>query len=91
MPTIGDLLRNNLEYTAYVADGAFLSSGLLADRPVASTAGRLYYVTDTGIERFYRDTGTAWEDLKESNIRIENRTSDPASPLVGQLWLRTDL
>jgi len=26
-----------------------------------------------------------------TNFRIENRTSDPASPTVGQLWLRTDL
>jgi len=22
---------------------------------------------------------------------IENRTSDPASPVVGQMWIRTDL
>lgn len=26
-----------------------------------------------------------------TNFRIENRTSDPASPSVGQIWLRTDL
>lgn len=26
-----------------------------------------------------------------TSFRIENRTSDPASPTVGQLWLRTDL
>ena len=25
------------------------------------------------------------------SARIENRTSDPASPTVGQMWLRTDL
>ena len=24
-------------------------------------------------------------------FRAENRTSDPASPAVGQLWIRTDL
>lgn len=24
-------------------------------------------------------------------FRIENRTSDPGTPAVGQLWLRTDL
>lgn len=24
-------------------------------------------------------------------FRVENRTSDPASPAVGQLWIRTDL
>lgn len=26
-----------------------------------------------------------------TNFRVENRTSDPASPTVGQVWLRTDL
>lgn len=26
-----------------------------------------------------------------TSFRIENRTSDPASPAVGQIWLRTDL
>lgn len=25
------------------------------------------------------------------SLRLENRTSDPASPAVGQIWLRTDL
>lgn len=25
------------------------------------------------------------------NFRVENRTSDPGSPAVGQVWLRTDL
>ena len=25
------------------------------------------------------------------NFRLENRTSDPASPAVGQMWIRTDL
>ena len=24
-------------------------------------------------------------------IRIENRTTDPTSPAIGQIWLRTDL
>ena len=26
-----------------------------------------------------------------TNFRIENRTSDPGAPSVGQIWLRTDL
>jgi hypothetical protein len=26
-----------------------------------------------------------------AGLVIENRTSDPASPVVGQMWLRTDL
>jgi hypothetical protein len=26
-----------------------------------------------------------------TNLRVENRTDDPGSPAVGQIWLRTDL
>lgn len=26
-----------------------------------------------------------------TQLRIENRTSDPGSPAVGEIWLRTDL
>lgn len=26
-----------------------------------------------------------------ASVKIENRTSDPASPAVGTVWLRTDL
>lgn len=29
--------------------------------------------------------------LKWDHLIVENRTSDPGSPAVGQLWLRTDL
>jgi len=30
-------------------------------------------------------------DNQIKNFRIENRTSDPTSPAVGQMWIRTDL
>lgn len=30
-------------------------------------------------------------DQQATSFRVENRTSDPGSPTVGQLWLRTDL
>lgn len=32
-----------------------------------------------------------FNNQQATNFRIENRTSDPASPSVGQIWLRTDL
>jgi hypothetical protein len=38
-----------------------LRSGLQANRPAASTAGNVYFATDTG--RFYVDTGTAWVEF----------------------------
>lgn len=37
-------------------------------------------------------TGTAdFGQYQAINFVIENRTSDPASPVEGQIWLRTDL
>ena len=32
-----------------------------------------------------------FNDQQATNFRIENRTSDPSSPAVGEIWLRTDL
>jgi hypothetical protein len=38
------------------------------------------------------NTNPVWHDNSMANgLRIENRTTDPASPAVGQIWLRTDL
>jgi hypothetical protein len=33
----------------------------------------------------------AFNDQQATSFRIENRTSDPGTPTVGQIWLRTDL
>jgi len=33
----------------------------------------------------------AFNDQQATSFRVENRTTDPVSPTVGQLWLRTDL
>ena len=30
-------------------------------------------------------------DFMSTGFRVENRTSDPVTPTVGQVWLRTDL
>lgn len=32
-----------------------------------------------------------FNDQQATSFRIENRTSDPAIPTVGQIWVRTDL
>jgi hypothetical protein len=38
------------------------------------------------------NTNLVWHDNSMANgLRIENRSTDPASPAVGQIWLRTDL
>lgn len=36
-------------------------------------------------------TAVSFNDQQATSFRIENRTSDPVSPTVGQIWLRTDL
>lgn len=33
----------------------------------------------------------SFNDQQALSFRVENRTSDPSSPTVGQIWLRTDL
>jgi hypothetical protein len=45
---------------------AVIGKGTLAARPTASIAGRMYYVTDVGAERWTRDTGATWEDVSSS-------------------------
>ncbi|MCA1800057.1 MAG: right-handed parallel beta-helix repeat-containing protein, partial [Actinobacteria bacterium] len=35
--------------------------------------------------------GPAGADGADANLLVEARTTDPASPVVGQIWLRTDL
>lgn len=32
-----------------------------------------------------------FNDQQATSFRVENRTTDPVSPTVGQIWLRTDL
>lgn len=70
----------------------------------ADDAGRMWLNSDTGELWFY--TGSVWSqdydlvltDLTASgtvtcdgDLIIPRRTSDPSSPVVGQMWLRTDL
>jgi hypothetical protein len=45
--------------------------------------------TGTGLVSF--GDNVDFTDNQALNFRIENRTSDPGTPTVGELWLRTDL
>ena len=49
MPSAPTLLQN------------VIARGIVADRPVAGLAGRLWYATDEST--FYRDNGTTWDEL----------------------------
>lgn len=46
--------------TQLTTGGDTFTSGILASRPAASIAGRLYLATDVNGGTLYRDTGTAW-------------------------------
>jgi hypothetical protein len=65
--------------------------GSLASRPSASIAGRLYYVTDSGVERLTRDTGSTLEDFYLGYGYVTNKShasthSDGSSdPITGNL------
>lgn len=50
---------------------SIIMKGTLASRPAASLAGRLYYVTDTGSQRWTRDTGSAWENVVSQVFNID--------------------
>ena len=56
-----------------------------AELPTYGIEGERAYAADTGV--FYERRSGAWR----VTIVAANRTSDPASPAVGDLWLRTDL
>jgi hypothetical protein len=49
--------------------------GTLAARPAAGTAGRLYYVTDAGAQRWSRDDGTAWADTTINWAQVLDKPS----------------
>lgn len=59
--------------------GALYGQGLLAARPAAGTAGRLYFATDTPTLIYY-DTGSAWVTLG---------SPPPSDPAAGTAGLRT--
>lgn len=42
--------------------GDVIGRGVLASRPAAAVAGRLYYATD--VTTLYRDNGTTWDDVE---------------------------
>lgn len=60
--------------------------------PIAAAKGDTWFDTTTNHMKTYN--GSAWISVDSdgtSEVVLENRTSDPASPKVGQMWIRTDL
>lgn len=65
--------------TALTVDGGTIYNG-----PTSAAAGDTFSFV-------YSSTAAAWFCSRVGSLIIDNRTSDPASPTVGQIWLRTDL
>jgi hypothetical protein len=59
------------------------------------SSGRVLYFSSATGGWASKGTGGTEENVDAGNQlfrnRLENRTTDPASPTTGQLWLRTDL
>lgn len=60
-------------------------------RFVVSPEGKIGIGTTTPTETLDVEGNIDLNGNQLKNMVIENRTSDPASPAVGQIWLRTDL
>jgi hypothetical protein len=71
--------------TAATPARRFFVADTYAELPTASPAvdGDAGYAKDTNA--FYSYNGTSWGTV------IHATTSDPASPSVGEIWIRTDL
>lgn len=63
--------------------------GAVASRPVAGTAGRLYYATDDGQKSLSRDNGAAWVKLGGAGVTVVNfgalpGATDTSATIIGQ-------
>jgi hypothetical protein len=61
------------------------------DRMIIQSTGNVGIGTLTPTEKLDLEGNLEMNKNQIKNMRIENRTSDPASPAVGQIWMRTDL
>ena len=58
-----------------------------ASAPTSPSKGDMWFDSTNNYFKVYN--GSAW--INTQPVILENRTSDPASPAVGQVWIRTDL
>lgn len=60
-------------------------------RMVIDSLGRVGIGTVAPVEKLDLEGNLDMNQNQIKNMRIENRTSDPSNPSVGQIWIRTDL
>jgi hypothetical protein len=61
------------------------------DRVTIKSGGNVGIGTTDPSEKLDVEGNLDMNQNQVKNFRIENRTSDPASPAIGQMWIRTDL
>jgi hypothetical protein len=88
----GESIRRNAGDTDFEAftPGAGVSDGDKGDITV-SGAGTVWTLDLTLDQIPLATAAVNFNSQQATNFRVENRTSDPGSPTVGQVWLRTDL
>lgn len=64
-------------------DAAIFGGVMVSSSLIAATIGASGLITGAG--------GIDFVQTQAYQMRLENRTADPTSPLAGQVWLRTDL
>ena len=87
---------NGAEYVTLLANGSLTNERILTAGTgiviVDSGAGAAVTVSTNTLDTIPDPVASVdFAQQQALRFRIENRTSDPGSPAVGEIWLRTDL
>lgn len=94
-------LMDFMDYTRIILNQGKYSFRVMNSPPVGSAndGDTVLYTDGSTVFRIYCYLGGGWYSLTfdnstpepDANLIIPNRTDDPAAPVVGQIWYRTDL
>lgn len=90
--TTGDVFVRD---TVSVTGGAWAAPAGVSDGDkgdVTVSGGGTVWTLDLTLDAINAPVASVgFAQQQATQLRIENRTSDPGSPAVGEIWLRTDL